>query len=404
MENAIRLVIALLLVLTAIYLLLPLPRPVTWTRRQTGVDPQPGQKEAPGSPESRVSLSTAEAAASTRSTSGGSAVAIEQRCEDHVTPVSEPNNEGAPIIAVLASAEAPAEQYPASSLADNRENPAPSPHDLHQTTEPPVAAVMVSAATRTSLPLGRPPFRARPSFWWVAILTGRYARVSAHPAVFRPRRLMLAAARSSSGTVTAPVGSLNAPAVTRASTHARRRRWDGWAALALGILLFAGALSRLSWHAQATGPVQATMASLAGAPIAVQDVLGLSAGLAQPREAIMLLDGDIAVADTGNSRIALLDHAGQLLRAIRRGSVPLSQPYSVVAVPGGFLTLEAQTGTIDRFDEHGTFVTRVAQDPSLRIGRGIARAPDGQLYVANPFNNSIVKLAPGARSRGSSRA
>lgn len=103
------------------------------------------------------------------------------------------------------------------------------------------------------------------------------------------------------------------------------------------------------------------------------------------------------MADTGHHRVVLFDPAGHLIRTASSGSVPLVAPYAVVAVPGGFDVLEAQTGTIDHFDAAGRFIARVAQDSALRIGRSLAVGPDGRFYIANPLTNSIVVLTPDGR-------
>jgi DNA-binding beta-propeller fold protein YncE len=99
------------------------------------------------------------------------------------------------------------------------------------------------------------------------------------------------------------------------------------------------------------------------------------------------------VADTGHSRLVVLDRAGHLLRTIRSGLTALQQPYAVVAVPGGVDVLDADRGSIDYFDSSGHFVREIAHDPAVHIARGMAVGPDGRLYVANPLTNSIAVLS-----------
>ena len=58
-------------------------------------------------------------------------------------------------------------------------------------------------------------------------------------------------------------------------------------------------------------------------------MLGTPARLVQPHEAVLLPHGQIAVADTGNRRLAILDATGHLLKSVRTGA--LQEPYAVVA-------------------------------------------------------------------------
>jgi DNA-binding beta-propeller fold protein YncE len=121
-------------------------------------------------------------------------------------------------------------------------------------------------------------------------------------------------------------------------------------------------------------------------------VLGTPARLLQPREAVVLPHGQIAVADTGNRRLAILDASGHLLKSVRAGA--LQEPYAVVASAHALFVLDAGRGSIERYDLAGRFEREIISNPPLlQDARGMALGPDGTLYVANPRSNSVVLLS-----------
>ena len=123
-------------------------------------------------------------------------------------------------------------------------------------------------------------------------------------------------------------------------------------------------------------------------------VLGTPARLVQPHEAVLLPHGQIAVADTGNRRLAILDVTGHLLKSVRTGA--LQEPYAVAASSHALFVLDAGRGSIERYDLAGRFEREIISNPPLLANaRGMALGPDGTLYVANPRSNSVVLLSTG---------
>jgi hypothetical protein len=95
--------------------------------------------------------------------------------------------------------------------------------------------------------------------------------------------------------------------------------------------------------------------------------------LAAPQEAIELPGGNVAVVDTGNARLVLLNSKGKLLKAIRSGKQRLRQPYAVAASATSIYLLDAERGSIERYDLAGHFKEELARDPIGEIDRALAR-------------------------------
>jgi Double zinc ribbon/NHL repeat len=179
------------------------------------------------------------------------------------------------------------------------------------------------------------------------------------------------------------------------------RRQRGFLAVVAGSLILLFALTRLlgsmnnaspSSPATSTVPSPNVLTSTGGTGVQVAKVLGSSAGLAAPQEAVELRGGNVAVVDTGNARLVLLNSKGKLLKAIRTGKQRLRQPYSVAATGTSIYLLDAERGSIERYDIAGHFQGEVARDPILSRARGMSLGPDGSLYVASPGSNSVVVL------------
>jgi DNA-binding beta-propeller fold protein YncE len=120
-------------------------------------------------------------------------------------------------------------------------------------------------------------------------------------------------------------------------------------------------------------------------------VLAQNVGLAGPRTAVPLPGGQIAVADTGNRRLVLLDRAGHLVASVRAGG--LQQPVAVAAAAGALYVLDAARGAIERYDTAGRYRGEIVHTPALVGGRDMALGQGGLLYVANPRANDIVVLS-----------
>jgi streptogramin lyase len=142
---------------------------------------------------------------------------------------------------------------------------------------------------------------------------------------------------------------------------------------------------------RALGPSFMRFAPIVGPALPVSAVLAQNVGLVGPRTAVPLPGGRIAVADTGNRRLALLDPAGHLVAGVRAGG--LQQPVAVVPVAGALDVLDAARGAIERYDVAGRYLGEIIHAPALVGGRGMALGEGGLLYVANPRANAIVVLS-----------
>jgi DNA-binding beta-propeller fold protein YncE len=182
-----------------------------------------------------------------------------------------------------------------------------------------------------------------------------------------------------------------------APRRSRARVLRGLIAAALALILLGVSIDRLRTpEAPSSTPVPAptavSFAPLSGPSMMATAVLGTPAGLLQPREAVFLPHGQIAVADTGNRRLAILDASGHLLTSVRTGA--LQEPYAVAASAQALFVLDAGRGSIERYDLAGRFEREIiANPPLLQDARGMALGPDGTLYVANPRSNSVVLLS-----------
>src|SRR5947209_4731080 len=146
-------------------------------------------------------------------------------------------------------------------------------------------------------------------------------------------------------------------------SHRKRR---GKLAVGAAVLLYLIAAIRLLHGAftsaapAASNPPPAPVSFLATVltrPVQVQRVLGKSAALRSPQEALPTA-GHIVVVDTANKRVAFLDNRGVLV-ATSNAAGTLQQPYTVAASNGVLYVLDAQLGTIERFDSHGNDLGRL---------------------------------------------
>ncbi len=190
----------------------------------------------------------------------------------------------------------------------------------------------------------------------------------------------------------------------RANDHAqalrRRQRLLAVGLVFCGIVALNVALTRVSGSPAAARPRVTTPTRLAGAaaqvpvtgvPLVARRALGGVIGLNAPHAAVLLPDSDIAVADTGNRRLALLDNAGRLLRGEQDGR--LREPVALVLAASKILyVLDAERGAIERYDIAGRFVREVARNAGLRGASGMVLGHHGLLYIANPRLHAIVVM------------
>jgi DNA-binding beta-propeller fold protein YncE len=183
----------------------------------------------------------------------------------------------------------------------------------------------------------------------------------------------------------------------RAPRALRHRRWV-LIAPAVALILVGVVLSQVfargtptGTHGRAPRPTFPRFSPIVGLPLPVSAVLAQKVGLAGPRTAVPLPGGQIAVADTSNRRLVLLDRAGHLVASVRAGG--LQQPVAVAAAPGALYVLDAARGAIERYDTAGRYRGEIIHAPALVGARDMALGQGGLLYVANPRANDIVVLS-----------
>ena len=281
-------------------------------------------------------------------------------------------------------------------------------------------------------PSRRPRFRDRPADWWLRGLrrtdatrnTGRDARdphlqhaapeseEHAHLTEEQPDKTAVEDVMAESAQ-RQPVRV--APPVTggaRITSGVRARRLRGLVAAIIALFLLGIAVSRLLGTGGSAAPAAPTspaatlpaatppagvFAPVAAAPVAPRAALGGAAKLVLPREAIALTNGHIVVADTGNSRLVILDAAGHVLQVVRRGGGAFQQPFAIAPLSPGFVVLDAARGSLDLFSADGAFMHELMHSQQLVDARGLAAGPHDQLYVANPRSNSILVLSRDGR-------
>ncbi len=188
-------------------------------------------------------------------------------------------------------------------------------------------------------------------------------------------------------------------ATTSSTARGRQRRGIFAGVLAVIVLLFA--LSRFVGGATSSAPTAVPLptpvpfAVVNGAPITATAVLGVDAGLKEPREAVELPNGRIAVADTDNGRLAILDNKGGLVASITKAATAFQQPFALATNGRDLYVLDATRGAIERFDTGGHFVREIAHDSVLlQDARGLSVNRSGLLYVANPRANAVITFSP----------
>jgi len=213
-----------------------------------------------------------------------------------------------------------------------------------------------------------------------------------------------------SETAARPVAPTTIPGRPRANANANARtpRWRRQFLLSMGLVVCGVvalniALTRVSNSpaaphaarpgatARARPPGAPALVPVTGVPLVARRALGVVIGLNAPRAAVMLPDGDIAVADTGAQRLALIDGAGRLLRGEQDGR--LREPVAIVVAASKILyVLDAERGAIERYDASGRFVREVARNAMLRGASGMALGRHGLLYIANPRLHAVVVM------------
>lgn len=98
--------------------------------------------------------------------------------------------------------------------------------------------------------------------------------------------------------------------------------------------------------------------------------------------------GRLLVGDRENNRVQILDRSGQWLGEI----TGLYKPMAVEPTPDGGILVTDHTPRLSRFSASGELVGRCRTFGT--VGHGLARAPDGSIFVAEMGPDMLTRLAP----------
>jgi DNA-binding beta-propeller fold protein YncE len=123
--------------------------------------------------------------------------------------------------------------------------------------------------------------------------------------------------------------------------------------------------------------------------------LALGTGFYKPRGLGVDAVGNIAVADTGGARVALLDPSGGQLAQFggQQTRLGVGQPVDTVAVDGRWWALTAEEGRLWQLDTLGSLA--VVERANTLTGPQLAALEDGSgLFVSDPIRRTVIFLAP----------
>ncbi|SKB07553.1 NHL repeat-containing protein [Aeromicrobium choanae] len=101
-------------------------------------------------------------------------------------------------------------------------------------------------------------------------------------------------------------------------------------------------------------------------------------------------DGNVYVADSNNSRVQVFTQDGEFVRTIEGN---MGNPVGIDVDDEGAVYVTSTDGTITKFEADDTFVFQVSAHASY-YGYGIAvDDASGLIYVSDPHNHRVVKLA-----------
>ncbi len=105
-------------------------------------------------------------------------------------------------------------------------------------------------------------------------------------------------------------------------------------------------------------------------------------------------DGRIYVAETGNSRLLILDSTGAKTGEINTADAPLQEPFDLaIDTTGQLYVQDAATAKISIYDANGNFVRNLAIDPDVAgRARGIFVDSDARIWVARTPGGNVVGL------------
>ncbi|HEY3172821.1 MAG TPA: NHL repeat-containing protein [Thermoanaerobaculia bacterium] len=132
--------------------------------------------------------------------------------------------------------------------------------------------------------------------------------------------------------------------------------------------------------------------------VAPEKILGVGAGLKEPRGIGVDANGQIFVGDSGNQRIVRLDPTGKVLGSW--GSWAAESVIADVAVTADnqVATLNVNPGDVQVFKPDGTPVLRL---PGVATNSsGISTGPDGRIWVADTGQSRVLRFTSDGKPDG----
>jgi hypothetical protein len=129
--------------------------------------------------------------------------------------------------------------------------------------------------------------------------------------------------------------------------------------------------------------------------------LVLATSFYRPRGLAVDRAGNIAVADTGGARVAVLDGAGSFLTQYGglETAVGQGQPVDVLALGDQWWTIAADHGRLWRLDVMGS--VPVSERTNTLTGPQLAGLPDGSgFFLSDPVRRTVLYLAPSGQPVG----
>lgn len=129
--------------------------------------------------------------------------------------------------------------------------------------------------------------------------------------------------------------------------------------------------------------------------------LALGTSFYRPRGFAVDWGGNIAVADTGGARVALLDATGAFLAQFGGVETGLGQgqPVDVLAMGNQLWAIAADHGRLWRLDAMGSIA--VSERTNTLTGPQMAALPDGSgFFLSDPVRRTVLYLAPSGQPMG----
>ncbi len=121
----------------------------------------------------------------------------------------------------------------------------------------------------------------------------------------------------------------------------------------------------------------------------------------EPQDVAVLPGGEIAVADTGNGRVVVLDSDGKKLRVIGRdGGSALRQPSKLAVQGDSLLVVDPVLREVRRYSAHGDLLGRPVRWKDGRIPSAVATDESGRIFVADVAGHVISVLDSEGKQAG----